>query len=182
MAHRYARAGAQVILLDHDETAIQRIARLRADHIKHLKLDVMDPEQSGRFAEIWEDEPLHTLVHLQPLRYQTRPAGSVRAVVRLNALLLPALKRAGGKSLILFETLPHNAPQELRAFNPALAGLAPLIDSVPHSGTGGCCGLHLMAPRSEVNLRRMARLALWLTAPGSPALKGAVLRLGASDD
>lgn len=182
LARDYARAGGRVVAIDHDEAAILRIARADPARIDPLRLDLHDPSQVRRFAGIWLEEPLHVVVHLQPLRLQARPGLAITSIVDVSDALLQALRPGKGRILIVREALPQTASLALRAFDGAITGLAPLLQEAYGQDGIRSNTLEVRGKRTRLNQRRFSELALWLTAPNGPLIDSCNLRLSLSGD
>jgi NAD(P)-dependent dehydrogenase (short-subunit alcohol dehydrogenase family) len=182
LARAFARAGGHVIIIDHDEPAILRIARADPARIDPLRLDLQNLAQVHHFAEIWQDEPLHGLIHLQPLRLQMWPGRAITSVVEVSAALRPALRAGEGRVLIVHETLPDTAQLNLLAFRGAMKGLASLLYETHVQDGIRFNALEVQGKRTPQTQRRFSKMALSLIARGGPPLDGCNLHLSLSGD
>ena len=62
----------------------------------------MRPDLCRRLGEIWADEPLAALIHLQPLRHPERIGATLTAIPALTRDLAGALRAGQGSVLTLF--------------------------------------------------------------------------------
>ena len=179
LALGFARAGARVIAVDHEEMPVMIMARQEPSRIDPLRLNLLDSLQRTQFADIWQDEPVHVLVHLQPVRHQDVPSTSIQSVLAMSDLLSPALQRGAGRELIVYRSLSPSAATEALAFQPAVEQLAGLLDR--RSAVQGRCvnAMVLPADPRADDRRQITRTALWLTDPKGPPVWGSVICLGA---
>ncbi len=183
LARLYANAGARVVVIDNDEDQLLTIAKQNRDQISTLRLNCLDATQLTNFINIWSDEPLDALVHLQPLRHLGAQGRGIASIVRLTEGLAPALARGQGRVLILYRGTTSTTSLQKRALSPAWDRLSNLL-SGQFSGDGlRVNALRLNAGAGEsVSGRQVVESALMLTQPRPSEITGAVLHLGADTD
>ena len=99
-----------------------------------LRLDSLNVEQCRRFLSIWAEEPLHVLVHVQPIRHSQLPGPAIRSVLELTRGLTTALRRGQGRVLMFFRQDDPQAPLETQAFAPSWDRLPHLLDQALSDG------------------------------------------------
>ena len=181
----YAGAGARVVLIDNDEPAMLNIARRQPSRIDTLRLDLRRPALCRRLGEIWDNEPLHVLVHLQLLVRTSQQGAALASVEALTLALAPAL--AGrGRVLAVFA-----APRTRDAAGRAEAGAAAramraALEHLPRAlqdrlgGQGITVNALRLPAEDDAGPARGAdviRAAVFLTRPGGARVGGAVLPL-----
>ncbi|MDT8326832.1 MAG: hypothetical protein RQ750_05510 [Roseovarius sp.] len=129
LAGGFARAGAGVIAIDHDEDRNTALARMNPSRIETLRLDVLRPRQCRDLGDIWQDTPIDLLIHLQALRDPTRLGAAITSIPVLTRALAPGLRRGRGKVLIVYDTASADASAETLAYRSALTDLAPLMQA-----------------------------------------------------
>ncbi len=125
LAGRFAATGALVVVADHAERRALALARRAPGKIESLTIDCLRPGQCRRLGEIWGDTPLDLLVHLHPLRSPRRLGAAVAAIPALTRALMDGLALGEGLVLVGCRAASHDARPEARAFDAALAALAP---------------------------------------------------------
>ncbi|WP_371224456.1 hypothetical protein [Roseovarius sp. 2305UL8-3] len=182
LASGFASAGARVVAIDRNECRVLDIAARDPERIDPLRLDILDPDQTALFANIWQDEPLNVLIHLQPLRHINDLAKAIPSVLSWNNRLSPGLKAGQSRVVVLFQDMPDAAKPRQRAFLPALERLARTLQS-DFEGTGVTVNaVRLPAQSSATITTNLLRVVTWLTGPPSPHLSGSLLGLQAQGD
>ena len=183
LAHGFVRAEARVVLVDRHEAAILEVATLARDRIETLALDPLRSDLCQRFGEVWADEPLHVLVHLQPLRNPERLADALRSIPALTRDMARALRAGQGRVLVLFHAPVHLAGIDRRLLDRAMAGLPEMLDDKLGAHGIRCNGLRLPDSLSQrgVIQDRVATVT-FLCGPSGGAIGGAVLPLRPRSD
>lgn len=182
LASGFARAGARVIAIDRDEAAVLKMATRHPDRIDPLRLDCLDIQQTTLFADVWQDEPLHVLMHLQPLRHEDEMAGAIRSVLEFSKRLLPALIAGKGRVVILFHDVSGPAALDQRVFLPSLQRLSGTLQTEFAQAKIAVNAVCLSNRGDAKIMADLMRVAQWLCAPGRPPVTGSVLRLSAGGD
>lgn len=156
LAEGLARAGAQVIAIDHEDRRCQALARLAPGQIETLALDVMRPSVCARLGQLWGQTPIDLLIHLQPLRMAGRLGAVTMAIPTLTRALAPGLVAGQGRVLIVNAVPADEAGAAERACRLGLDHLAEFMGQE----TGGAAPVHTL---------RLAQGRARKTAPG-PAL------------
>ena len=183
LAHGFCSAGARVVLLDSDEAGILEVATLARDRIETLALDPLRSDLCKRLGEIWADEPLDVLIHLQPLRHADRLAAAMSSIPALTRDMARALRAGRGRVLVLF-----HAPMPLGGMDRALLDKAlSALPAMLHDklGAHGICCNGLRLPASGVDSQVMKDLAstvMFLSGPHGGAIGGALLPLWPRSD
>ena len=172
----FARAGARVVLIDRNEAAILDIARRHPNRMDALRLDVMRPDLCSRLGELWEDEPIAALIHLQMLRHRAGPGAHLASVEALSDALAPGLGQTG--RIVMVYAAPNTASAT------AVAGFA-AYDRLPVAlqdrlgGQGIVVNALRLPPGGEKAVLRadFTRAIAFLSRPGGVRLGGAVLPL-----
>src|SRR6056297_2235813 len=131
LARMTARAGARVVVVDHDERQVNAIASLAPDRIEALRLDLFKPYHCRAFYEAWEDEPLDLLVQCQPMRAPHRLGAAAQAMPAMAQGLARGLARGRGRVVMLHAaaTVTQDAGQQ--ALTHALEVLPGLMQAAP---------------------------------------------------
>lgn len=132
LAHGFAEAGARVVVIDREETAVLPLAASAPDRIDALCLDILRPEMCRQFASIWDTEPLAALIQLQILRHGDRPAMAIRSVAEMARALQPGLAATGGQILYLCDSEAEDATTQ--SFRGAFERLAPVLQRQAAAG------------------------------------------------
>lgn len=167
----FARAGARVIVVDHDDCLLRTAQRAAPpDRVEPLRLNLMKPDHIGHFTEIWTDTPLTRVVLCQFLRFPDHPALALRACTQLATALAPALRAGGGQATYMFQE--GGADPASACLTDAAGGLAARLQgqvgpSVPVNG------LRLSSGRVEA--AALHAMLAGLNAPGAARVGGACL-------
>lgn len=183
LAHGFSRAGARVVLMDRHEAAILEVATLARDRIEPLALDPLRLDLCRRFGEIWADEPLEVLIHLQPLRHPDRLAVAMSCIPALTRDLARALRAGRGRVLVLFPSPMPLAGIERRLMDEALCALPGMLHD--KLGAHGICANGLRLPAGVDDIRSMQDLVsvvMFLCGPRGGAIGGALLPLWPRSD
>ena len=176
LATFYARSGARVVLIDQDEAAILTIARRFPERIDALRFDVMRPDLCRRLGQLWEDEPISALIHLQALRSRTGPGAHLTSIETLSLALAPGLG-GQGRVAILYPVPDGQSAAGKAALAAYEAMPATLQDRL---GGQGVLVNALRLPQVSGRAARQADLihaTAFLTRPDGARLGGAVLPL-----
>lgn len=185
LARVYAQQGARVILMDRDETRIRKVAAQLSLKVETLAMHCFDAAKRRHFAEIWADEPLAGLIHLQAVRYPEEEGAAISSVVAFTEALFPALLRGRGRVLICHQG-GAGRPLAQRAFDPAWEELPRLLDEGLPARPGGAVtvnGLRLPRIRAgELPVRQVSEAARMLTLPEPTRVSGSLLQLDTGRD
>jgi len=179
LCRAYAGAGARVIAMDPHDAPILQSAAADPKRIDPLCLDDTDAVQRRRFCEIWADEPLDVLVHLQPLRAAPDAGPALTSIAALTEALTPALARGAGRLLVLQHAPAAQAPLGQGMLARAIRALPEVLDQP------GIRAHAIEIARDGTSDRQggdLARLALMLTDPAGPPVAAAVIGLDAPGD
>jgi len=173
LAERLAAAGAQVVVADHAERRALALARRAPKGIESLTLDCLRPGQCRQLGEIWGDTPLDLLVHLHPLRSPRRLGAAIAAIPALTRALIGGLAQGEGLVLVACRAPGSGARPETRAFNAALAALAPHMQAE----AGTCAHINVLRLAPVGGHALLAEAAQALGDGARPGLRGAVIDL-----
>ncbi|RKT34060.1 hypothetical protein BXY70_0063 [Roseovarius halotolerans] len=183
LGHAFCAAGARVVLVDRDEARIIEIATLARDRIEPLALDPLRPDLCRRLGEIWADEPLAALIHLQPLRHPERIGATLTAIPALTRDLAGALRAGQGSVLTLFSAPNALAGVDRQLFDRALSAMPETLQGKLDARGIRVNGLRLPASRCEsVPEQDLTAAALFLCGVRGRAVGGALLPLRARCD
>lgn len=179
----YAGGGARVVAMDGSEPAVLALARQAPARVEALALDPWQPAACRRLGAAWQDEPLHVLVHLQPLCRPGRPAAAMAAIELLTVALIPGLGAGRGRVLILIEAATPDDSVSAGRLHTALRGLAAGLDA-RHRASGVSVNAVLVPPGKTANPDPAAiwQAAALLTAPAAMRAGGAVIPLRRGPD
>lgn len=178
LAHGFGRVGARIVLMDREESAILEVATLARDRIEPLALDPMRADLCAQFGEIWGEEPLDVLIHLQPLRHPDRLAQAMASIPALTRDLARGLKAGQGRVLVLFFAPTPLAGIDSALLDRALSALPGLLHD-KLGAHGICCnGLRLPASVGDIwSMEALVSTAMFLCGPHGGAIGGALLPL-----
>ncbi|MCZ0810872.1 MAG: hypothetical protein ACQEVT_06630 [Pseudomonadota bacterium] len=183
LGHAFCAAGARVVLVDRDEARIIEIATLARDQIEPLALDPLRPDLCRRLGEIWADEPLAALIHLQPLRHPERIGATIGAIPALTRDLAGALRAGQGSVLTLFAAPNALAGVDRQLFDQALSALPGTLQGKLGARGIRVNALRLPASRSEsVAEKDLIAASMFLCGARGRAVGGALLPLQARCD
>ena len=168
----FARAGAKVICVDHDETLLMTLTRAAPDRIEPLRLNLMKPEHIGHFTDIWADTPLTFLILCQMLRFPGHPAMALPACAQLTSALAPALRSGGGQAVYLCQG--GSADPVTASLSDAMGAFAARLQaqlgaSVPINGVQVQCA------EDRVDAAALQMTLAGLNAPGAARIGGTLM-------
>ena len=170
LARMAARAGARVIVVDHDERQVNAIAAFAPDRIEALRLDLFKPAQCRAFYEAWENEPLDLLVQCQALRAPHRLGAAAQAMPAMAQGLSRGLARGWGRVVMLHTAASATQDAGQKALTHALEVLPGLMQADPWARGLRVTALRLPADGAAPKGLRMAVRALMMRdvpfAPG----------------
>jgi len=175
LARMAARAGARVVVVDHDAERVKAIAQTAPDRIEALHLDVLRPAHCQLLGTAWADEPLDVLIHCQALRTPHRAGAAVQAIAALTEGLSEGLAQGRGRVLMLFRPAAPDAGPGPAALMQALEALPPLMQA--ESWAVGLAVTGLRLPRTKAALKGMRRVVCDLMADDTAFAPGLVLPL-----
>ncbi|SHM17939.1 hypothetical protein SAMN05443432_10589 [Roseovarius litoreus] len=183
LAHGFGRVGARIVLMDREESTLLEVATLARDRIEPLALDPLRADLSAQFGEIWADEPLDILIHLQPLRHPDRLAAAMSSIPALTRDLARALKAGQGRVIVLFSAPTPLAGIDRALLDKALSALPGMLHD--KLGVHGICCNALRLPASVGDICSMEALVstvMFLCGPHGGAIGGALLPLWPRSD
>ncbi len=143
LARMAARAGARVVVVDHDERQVNAIAALAPDRIEALRLDLFKPAQCRAFYEVWADEPLDLLIQCHPLRAPHRLGAAVQAMSAMAKGLAGGLARGRGRVVMLHSAVEAGQEAGDKALTQALEVLPGVMQAEPWAKALWVTGLRL---------------------------------------
>lgn len=172
LTRAFARAGARVICVDHDETLLMDLTRAAPSRIEPLRLNLMKPDHIGHFTDNWADTPLTFLVLCQILRFPAHPTMALQSCAQLTVALAPALRSGGGQAIYLC----HGGSEDpvMASLSEAMGGFAARLQSrigasVPVNGVQVPCA------DDTVDASALQVTLSGLNAPGAARIGGACL-------
>ncbi len=182
LASGFANVGGRVIAIDRDERRVLGIAAHNPDRIDPLRLDVLVPDQTRMFANVWEAEPLDVLVHLQPLRHIDDLTSAIGSILTLSDHLRPGLKAGQGCIVVAFQETPDAVKTFQGQYLPTLEQLARTLQPA-FDGAGVTVNAICLPAQTDADvLHEFLRVITWLTAPSAPLIHSTLLRLKAQGD
>ena len=165
-----------MVLLDRNEARMVDTAALACDRMETLVIDPLRADLCRRLGEIWCDEPLDVLVHLQALRDPQKIAPAITAIAGLTRDLARALRAARGRVLTVFAAPSNLATVDHALYDRALGGVPDALQSRLGSHGVRANALRLPGPTADaISDSDLVELALFLCSEAGGAVGGAVL-------
>ncbi len=176
LAHGFRGAGARVVLLDRDAARISDAAALAADRIETLALDPLRRDLCRKLGDIWGDEPLDILVHLQALRDPGKTGQVITGITGLTRDLARGLRAARGRVLTVHAAPPGLAEADQVLFDRMLSALPETLQARLGRHGVRVNALRLPGPADTAATHRdLVDLALFLCGPAGGAIGGALI-------
>lgn len=175
----FAAAGAQVIVVDHQEAPLMDIAGHDPTRIEGLCLDLRRSAARARFADIWDDYPLDVLIDLHALRHADRPWDALRLMGAVATRFAGALRAGDGALIMAMDRDPWQADALSKASHEAIAGLVPALWA---GGPSRGIRPNMLVCAPDAPLSVVVDAAMVLAGPQARGIAGAVIPVGPPSD
>ncbi|MGH1465610.1 MAG: hypothetical protein ACRBBQ_09660 [Cognatishimia sp.] len=170
---------ARVILMDQDGNRLQNMALCAPNLIEPLPISFLNLNQIQQLGAIWDEEPLHLLINLLPLRRQDPE----RVLAGLSFALIEALQ-FGMKSVngAVITVVPQCHAGDDIAFQMAEGALRKMFESLSASDQMAHVRFHQIRPDLNVGDGTIAQAIRWINHHDASHLTGVDIPIGSPAD
>ncbi|GAA6207651.1 hypothetical protein NBRC116601_09440 [Cognatishimia sp. WU-CL00825] len=170
---------ARVILMDQDSDRLQNMAMRAPNLIEHLPIRLLSLAQIRQLGAIWDEEPLHLLINLLPMRRQDPEHVLAGVSLALIEALHLGLKSARGAAI---NVVPQAHGADDIGFQMAESALRKMSAALAETDCKCAVRFHLIRPHSASDENAIVQAISWINHRDASDLTGVEIPIGSPAD